>query len=195
MTTNPPNYAQREGSLAERVQAFFRAHPEEELSRGDVALKFDVMADQVAKLLKPLLNDGLIKLGPNEEGTRVYSAGLALRQIAPAAAPSIAHALTSKPAPRTFNQVPLQELNFDALQVEHDVPLNGGARCKGFTKWATLFAKLQRPGASVEIPASWKTAVAAYATKLNQQHTKAGEPHRYAVRAMPNGKARVWRSA
>ena len=195
MTTNPPNYKISEGSLAERVQAFFRQHPEEELSRGDVALKFDVMADQVAKLLKPLLNDGLIKLGPNEEGSRVYSAGLALRQSAPAAAPSMAQALTGKPAPRTFSQVPLQELNFDNLQVDHDVPLVGGKHTKGFTKWAPLFAKLARPGASVEIPATWKTAVAAYATKLNQQHTKAGEPTHYAVRAMANGKARVWRTA
>jgi hypothetical protein len=195
MTTNPPNYAQREGSLAERVQAFFRQHPEEELSRGDVALKFDVMADQVARLLKPLVDDQLVKLGPNEHNTRVYTAGPALRQAHAEKVSTITQALTGKPAPRTFNQVPLQELNFDALQVDHDVPLMGGAHMKGFTKWAPLFAKLQRPGASVEIPASWKTAVAAYATKLNQQHTKAGEPDRYAVRAMPNGKARVWRSA
>jgi hypothetical protein len=195
MTTNPPNYAQREGSLAERVQAFFRAHPEEELSRGDVALKFDVMADQVAKLLKPLVNDGIINLGPNEEGTRTYSAGLALRQSTPAAAPTITQALTGKPAPRSFNQVPLDELNFDNLKVENNVPLMGGKHHKGFTKWGPLFEKLEEPGQSVEIPANWKTAVAAYATKLNQQNAKAEKPDFYAVRAMPNGKARVWRSA
>jgi len=76
------------------------------------------------------------------------------------------------------------------------VPLTGKAHGGlGESKWAALFDKLSEPDTSVEIPAAWKTAVAAQATKLNMKNKKDGKPTHYMVRHTVPGKARIWRTA
>lgn len=209
MTTNPPAYMPAQGSLAERVTAFFLRNPDDELSRGDVALKFEVHVNDVARLLKPLLDDNTLVLSrPEGKGiARNYSAGLALREAAkkqgsldldkpanaarPAPVPTLA-----KPPTKRSPQVPVTMAEMEALQVDDHVPPNiRSARFGGMRKWATLFAKLKKQGQSVEFPAAWKTAVAAEAQKINRENRKLGQTARYSVANTQPGKARAWRIA
>lgn len=207
MTTNPPPYMPAQSSLAERVTAFFLRNPDDELSRGDVALKFEVHVNDVARLLKPLLDDNTLVLSrPEGKGiVRNYLAGLALREAAkkqgsldldkpanaarPAALPTLAKPPRKRPA---HLHVTLAEI--EALKVDRDVPLTR-ARYGGQRKWAPLFAKLTEKGVSTEFPAEWKSAVAAEAVKMNRENRNTGADARYSVSLSLPGKARVWRIA
>lgn len=60
MTTNPPTYTPRYGSLAERALDFFRSNPDEELTPSDMAAKFDVEYRSVAQGLRPAVAAGLL---------------------------------------------------------------------------------------------------------------------------------------
>jgi hypothetical protein len=53
-------YAPHSGSLAAKVVKFFDANPEEELTREDIAAKFDVKATSVITLLRPSIEAGLL---------------------------------------------------------------------------------------------------------------------------------------
>lgn len=102
MSTTPTTYNPREGSLADRVLAFFTQQPDEELAIADILLKFDAKVQSVKMCLKPSVQAGLIRWGQNEHGSWVYTAGPALQLKAerareaaqqatqPAAAPDVA---------------------------------------------------------------------------------------------------------
>jgi len=65
-------------SLAQLVTLFFARAPHEELTTGDVSVKFDVPQGHVYKRLKPCLRDGLLacrSAGPGRGRIAVYSAG------------------------------------------------------------------------------------------------------------------------
>lgn len=216
MTTNPPTYTDpsrssgytpREGTLADRALAFFRQHPDEELSQADVALKFDAQRSSVKTCLAPSVSAGLINWGLNAENSWVYTAGAALRK-GPAPGPFDAlsrgadlgkaeAAVSARPTPQRGRAVlPPALLDFTSLKVERGVPLTGRSQgVAGMSKWAQLFAMLNEPDTSVEIPESWKIAVAAQATKLNAANKKAGTPTEYKVRMTEPGKVRIWRLA
>lgn len=57
----PPTYIPRHGSLAERLLEFFRRNPDEELSRADIALKFDVLVTSVHTGLATALDHGQLQ--------------------------------------------------------------------------------------------------------------------------------------
>ena len=78
-------------------------------------------------------------------------------------------------------------LDFDTLKVEDGVPYVQHA-AKG--KWAPLFAKLQKPGQSTQIPGHMKTAVAAATYAQNKR--KCGT---FRVAMVNTTTARVWRTA
>lgn len=102
MSTTPTTYNPRDGSLADRVLAFFTQQPDEELSIEDIVPKFDAKVQSVKMCLKPSVQAGLIRWGQNEHGSWVYTAGPALQLKAerareaaqqatqPAAAPAVA---------------------------------------------------------------------------------------------------------
>ena len=207
MTTNPPTYIPRSGSLPDRVLDYFRQCPDEELSQADVAAKFDVSRGSVGTCLKPTVEAGLLVYARNDDLEHVYTipGKKAQARLAATAAPGDAldrgadlgkapATPVVKPAARV--RLPVSALDFSAIAVETGVPLAGsGVGGAGESKWAPLFAKLAKPDTSLEIPAEWKSAVAAHATKLNAQHKKAGQPTSYLVRHTDPGKARIWRTA
>jgi len=214
MTTNPPVYIPRTGSLADRVLDYFRQCPDEELSQADVAAKFDAQRSSVGSCLKPTVDAGLLAWGHNSELEYVYTLPgkpAARSAVTPAATRiSLADALgnsedlgramataAAKHTPaRGRTKLPPSALDFSTLQVDHGMPLTGKSHgTAGTSKWAPLFAKLTEPDTSVEFPATWKSAVAAQATKLNVAHKKAGNPTEYKVRITEPGKARIWRLA
>lgn len=55
---NAPVYLPRHGSLAERVIEWFRKNPEEELSRPDIALKFELSQSSVQACLQTAVDNG-----------------------------------------------------------------------------------------------------------------------------------------
>ena len=71
MTTNPPAYTPRFGSLAERALEFFRRNPEEELTPSDMAEKFSVAYGSVDQGLKPALDAGLMVKVKSQPSRRV----------------------------------------------------------------------------------------------------------------------------
>ena len=81
------------------------------------------------------------------------------------------------------------------IKVETGIPARGLHARAGDSKWAPLFDKLNKPDTSVAIPRSWKTAVAAEATKRNTkaEADKAGPIYRVAL--ISDTQARVWRTA
>lgn len=63
-----PAYIPLHGSLADRVVEWFGAHPDEQLTRGDVALKFHVTQTSVPLLLNPAVADGRLEWVTTKHG-------------------------------------------------------------------------------------------------------------------------------
>jgi hypothetical protein len=197
MNTKGPTYIPRMGSLAERVLDYFRQSPDEELTQGDIAAKFEVSRGSVTACMETALNKGAVTYVQNEDLIWVYRPGKGT------AAPKPNSTKADAPPPpeptrsrRGITALPPALLDFSTLQVDRGVPLTGKAHGHpGESKWAPLFAKLSEPDTSVEFPAAWKSAVAAQATKLNVRNKKDGQPGYYMVRHTEPGKARIWRTA
>lgn len=69
------DYTPRAGSLPARVIEFFAANPEEELTRLDVAAKFDCQASAVDAGLEAAVNHGALVRRRGEDSTLVWCAG------------------------------------------------------------------------------------------------------------------------
>jgi hypothetical protein len=210
MTTNPPTYNTTEhqlGSLAERVTAFFLRNPDDELSRGDIALKFEVPVNDVARLLKPLLDDKTLVLERSEGGgvLRSYSAGLALREAAKKqgkldlGGATIAEPSKPKPEPKTKKRrgtqsVFLDGVDMDALKTGSGDPVNALTKFVK-KKWQPIYDKVPNPGDWVEVPAEWHEALSSAVRKNNAYNKKTGAPARYLVRKVSATATRFWRLA
>lgn len=207
MTTNPPPYMPAQGSLAERVTAFFLRNPDDELSRGDVALKFEVQVNDVARLLKPLLDDNTLVLSrPEGRGVvRNYSAGLALREAAkkqgsldldkPACTAATGPESRSRKT-RGKQKIFLDAVDLDALKTGSGDPVS--ARTKfGYiaSKWQVVLDKVPNVGDWVEVPAEWHEALSAQVRKNNTKHKQNGLPDRHLVRKVSAVATRLWRTA
>jgi hypothetical protein len=206
MTANPPTYNTTEhepGSLAERVTAFFLRNPDDELSRGDIALKFEVPVNDVARLLKPLLDEKTLVLERSEGGgvLRCYSAGLALREAAKKqgkldlGGATIAEPSKPKTKKRRGTQsVFLDGVDMDALKTGSGGPVNA---LKKFvkTKWQPIYDKVPNPDDWVEVPAEWHEALSSAVRKKNADNKKTGAPARYLVRKVSATATRFWRLA
>lgn len=71
-------YEPKDGSLAHRVIAFFESNPDEQLSRRDIAIKFNVNQSTVINGLERAVDNDLLARRWIEGGVRVYCAGSAL---------------------------------------------------------------------------------------------------------------------
>lgn len=208
MSIKGPTYIPSTGSLADRVLDYFRQCPDEELGQADIAAKFEVPRGSVSACLKPAVDGGSLRYEHNADLEYVYTLPDSSRKAKPltvadalATGAEIGRAITTpgkaKTAPlRGRVNLPPAVLDFTSLQVQRGIPLMGKAHGEaGTSKWAPLFAKLTEPDTSLEFPATWKSAVAAQATKLNVVHKKAGNPTEYKVRITEPSKARIWRVA
>lgn len=183
-------YTPAPGSLAYRVLEWFQKNPEEELTIADIAGKFDAQRGGISGHLKIAVDKGVLKYSQNEDLIYVYTLSEEHRDMKLRTA-KVKVERPSVPA-RGQVKLPPASLDFSALKPEKGVPLLGKSRsAAGVSKWEPLFKLLTEPDTSVEIPAEWKSAVAAQATKLNVQHKKAGQKTYYMVRITGEGKARV----
>lgn len=93
-----PAYIPTHGTLADRVTAWFRANPDEELNRSDIATKFGVLQSAVSKELQWACLEGSIEYVPaRTKGQGVFRLTRPA-VIAPAATPTATP--TEEPAPQ-----------------------------------------------------------------------------------------------
>lgn len=199
-TTTQPTYVPRTGSLSDRVLAYFRQQPDEELTSADIASKFEVSRGSVMASLQTAVSNGALEYTRNTELEFMYrlpSGAAALTMPAAQSAPeNRSSTRVSATGKRGAVSLPASALDFSGLKAETGVPVQGKAKTDaGDSKWAPLFALLSAPDTSVEIPAAWKSAVAAQATKQNVRAKSAGRPDHYVVRLTGTDTARVWRTA
>lgn len=103
---NAPVYLPRHGSLAERVIEWFRKNPEEELSRPDIALKFELSQSSVQACLQTAVDNGeLIWVKRSGQGG-VYRCSQIAAAPGPAEARQSMEALApaKPPPPKTSTQ-------------------------------------------------------------------------------------------
>ncbi|MDP3625043.1 MAG: hypothetical protein Q8S12_00485 [Hydrogenophaga sp.] len=170
---------------------FLKANPDEELTRDDVAQKFDMSATSVHASLEPAVNGGALVFERNEDLHFVYRL------------PRPGEKLTTKPAqaadwpPMAAQQASghtrLGIAAIEALSVDDNVPFVP-PRTPGASKWEALFKKLERPGQSIQIPMQWKTPVAAQSTKRNAKAKGVKDAPTFRVGNDPGSEhARLWR--
>lgn len=87
-----PVYIPTHGTLADRVVEWFKANPDEELERADVARKFDVPLSRIAPELAMAVMQGHLRWSRNRPGTYhgTYRLGDGNPEPAPPPAPAIA---------------------------------------------------------------------------------------------------------
>ena len=68
-------YAPKAGSLPDRLLAFLEANPDEELTRPDIAIKFDAPQANVDALLQLAVQRGCLQRKRNGKGELVWSLG------------------------------------------------------------------------------------------------------------------------
>lgn len=190
MTTT---YKPHQDSLPGRVMAFFADNPDEELTAQDVADKFGASTKNVHSQLALAIDHHKLVRDRNVDGEYVYKIAGNGVNIDRAHAPRIPlpqNPFASKPAvTMTGKRV---SIDFNALQVDEDVPVVSGGGLRGQNKWKPLFDKLTKPGQSIAIPVDARTAVGAAATKLNRDKAHGA---RYRVATIDQNTARVWRIA
>lgn len=181
-------YKPRSGSVAARVIDFLSSNPGEELSRSDVAAKYDCSAQSVSSLLASAVDNGVLAYSRNDDLELVY------RYVGSAAGNPFA-ALAGQPQGRSIatDLEPSPEA-LASLKVEDGVPLKP-VKQSPHEKWSPLFERLANAGQSVQVPRHWKQSLALAAAK----HNKAAKEDpslpvfRVANDHPPSPHARVWR--
>jgi pyruvate/2-oxoglutarate dehydrogenase complex dihydrolipoamide acyltransferase (E2) component len=178
-------YQPQADSLAGRVCAYFFRHGEEELSTGDIAIKFDANANSVSALLAGAVTNGLLNRTKNAGGFGTYSKGpkLAAAMTAPAAPPPKAATPAPPPAP-----LPPPT----ALTIEAGVPLPpaAGRRTPERDAFVAVFDKMKK-GDSFAITSDACKRLHNLANSWGKTCT----PRRkFSMRRLDAKNARIWRA-
>ena len=180
-----PSYQPTPGTLPYSVCAFFRKNPNEELSRDDIAQKFDVERNAItAGLSRCFAANFLVEHG--KRGDSTITAGSALAAWSPSTA-----SLAPPPPPKTpRTYTPLPPVDFTKLKVERGLPVPAKKGGKGSSRWGPLFEKLDKPDTSIALKAMYYSALA----KAAQDRTKT-TGHKYVIRKLSDTEMRIWRTA
>ena len=188
MTTKP--YTPRAGSVPARVLEFLTANPDELLTTGDVAAKFDCGRLSVRSLLSNAVEAGLLTRKEDAEaGEMVYRLGRAPApaKAAPKPWPAVPQGFS---AHRPFGDGRKRRARFvvddSAITIEKNVPLPP-PRARG-VRWLKLFARMT-VGDSFALPIEAKATVQ---RAVSQHNKSAGASVQFSVRVTDDG-VRVWR--
>lgn len=168
-----------QGTLAERVLAFFRANATEELEAVDIAAKFGCSSSSVPALLATALRDGLIVRKKNGLGSWIYIAGPSLFKTAatPAPAPAdpaagAANAEAAWPAPKrkaaSGRRSPLPLLDVSALAVRRNVDTAAASLDARRAAYYAALDKLDAPATAIDVEQRYRGAI----TKAAQDYVK-----------------------
>lgn len=195
------DYTPREGSLPYRVCAYFRAQADEELSRDDIVLKFDVTsAHQVDQQLATAVAAGLLTRVVRERGSATYLAGPALAaKMVLAATPSAPrtngafpsfHGSQGKPKRRAPTLLPPIDAANVGISADLPAPV-AFDHLRNRSPWHALLERMTKPGQHSEpIPKIYAKQLRTSAARWGKQHGA-----KFAVHEVEGGKVRIWRTA
>lgn len=167
------------GSLAAKVIDYFRQNPEEELTRRDVADKFEIAAASVDTCLKKATDAGYLATKNNDEMVRCWVAG-----------PRISSAKVPAKARKPRETAALAPFDPAAIRIETGVekPARKNPNSPGYT------AVIERmtPGSSVALPSEHAKRLIDFAKKLAKD---TGTAAKYSLRKIDDTTSRVWRDA
>lgn len=175
----------RKDSVAWKVVDFLEGNPGEELTRHDIAEKFDIDPVQVDDALRHVLTSGHIVRELNEDSVSVWRLNFTKRGIPKPFAISLAEAKKARRAARK----PAVAIDFSALVIEKEIALVDNTR-KGSSEWEKLLDRMEE-GDSVLLPIEARDAAAhAYAAYRRKYPAT-----RFSVRKVGQDKCRIWRLA
>lgn len=166
--TTKATYTARKGTLPAKMIEYFKRNPDEELTRSDIAAKFNVASSAIDAGLAVAIDAGAIRQRNNEEMVRVWVAGTASVRKSRGELPAL-------PDP-------------DSLVIESGVPIPEPR--KGATAaYVGLFSKL-KPGESFTVSKAVSKRVLDTATRWGKKNDG-----KFALRAVDDTTARIWRTA
>jgi len=168
-------------SMPDRVIAFFRADPSEELTADDIATKFDTPRKNVHTQLQIAVKAGLLARNKDDEHGYLYTVGPAL--MVPVAPPTATPATTGKP------RQPKADVDLRTLPIATDIPLPTIRRKQQHAPEA--LDRLTQPGHSFGVPLD-ASGISALRKAITDRH--AAGTHRYMARTLET-EFRVWRAA
>lgn len=181
-------YTPASGSTADRVCQFFAKQRDEELSKADIALKFDVATSGVDAVLARAVETQLLTREKSASGV-VFRAGPKLPKPQPAT--PLPAGAAQRP---TRRGVRLPPLNLDEIKIETGIPvapLTRNGVVSGQRMYAPLIKKLQ-PGQSFQVPKEYRGTLSSAIKALCKEHP---EPKpEFTVRLVNDTHARVWRT-
>ena len=182
MTISNQNLIPLTDGLAEKVIAFMRRLPEEELSVEDIALKFDAPKALIhAHLKMSVISNMLMRDG------QIYSAGSSIGK----AEPSIKHSASpfaTSPIKRKAPQLPRVAMpDLATIKLDNDVPIPG--RGSRGANWPMLLDRL-KVNQSTILP---RQGFASLSKVITARHNAING--KFVVRKISEEQIRVWRTA
>lgn len=170
-----PNYIPKAGTLAERVCRFFLANPEEALTRGDIAHKFDAQPASIDSSLKHAVAATLLRRRAEDDGVS-WSAGPALTAAVLAAAGPL-----GKRAPTP----PMPDASALLNAIEKSVPLPSS---KGLADFEKVWAAMEK-GDSLVLESSVAESLSHHARHWGKANNRT-----FTRRRQADGTYRLWRT-
>lgn len=182
------SYQPQAGSLPDRVCQWFRINAEEELTAADIARRYDCPPSGIVTTLTSAVAAGWLSRKKGDDGVMVYMSG---PKLPAQPEPNVVSAGAPARATRRPRRLPpLDPSKFDAV-IGNPIPCRFSA--KGTTRHDGLFAKLAKPGMSLEgLPIEYRASV----TKALQVWCQRNPGRKHAIRAAFDGKTfGIWRTA
>lgn len=172
-------------SVAWRVIDFLQANPTEELTRHDVAAKYDIDPVQVDDKLRPAVNSGHLIREVNADSVLVWRLNYSKRGTPKPFAVSLAAAKKAARARRRSRVV----IDFASLVIEEGLPVIENRPTRG-GEWGALFGRM-KAGDSVLFPVEAKDALshAQFAYRSKNPGVM------FVIRKIGTTHCRVWRTA
>lgn len=175
-------YIPKPGTLPARMCEYFIANPDEELTRADVAAKFEVAGSSIDGAISSAVVNGMIATKNNEEMMRVWIAGANLPRK------GFKGWLQRKGQKSSEGRPPPAALpEPDAIVIEKGVPLAVAANLRT-RRYEPIFAKMEIGdsfGVSREAAKKLISAAHAFAKPLSRK---------FALRQLDESTSRIWRT-
>lgn len=173
----------RRDSLAGHVIAFLEANPQEELTRHDIAAKFDIDPVQVDDLIRKAVTSGHLVRELNTDSVAVWRLNYSRNGVPQ---PFAVGAASAKKARRERRKSPVV-IDFESLVIEEGIPLVEN-RPKKNGLWGNLFDQM-KPGTSVLFKLEARDALSHAQFAYRKNHPKV----KFTVRKVGVDHCRIWR--
>lgn len=181
----PASKKPRKDSIAWKVVDFLEGNPAEELTRHDIAEKFDIDPAQVDDALRSVVVTGHIVRELNSESVSVWRLNFSRKGIPKPFAISLAEAKKVRRAKRKTSVA----IDFSSLVIEKAIPLVDNSRT-GTSEWEKLLGRMEA-GDSILLPIDARDAAAHAYAAYKRKHPVT----KFSVRKVGQDNCRIWRLA